>query len=771
MKKIFSFMLIAVGLLISGNAKAGNCVVKVGDVVQTELTDLKTALNTIAANAGGVYTDKVIYIQVTADADITPNDFSMNIIRNADDLDDDGVDESDKLSLPTDKFYLFKDNQQITIDLGENNTIYGKFFAFQMNHGKLKFTGKGTVETTYSMDDAISAFSEYNGTLHSNQCIFRLYGSDKSTDQNYSQFIIDENVSVLAPISYACGIYPKNNSGDASYGSVFTVNGYLSSRQGIAVNGSIKAKGDGENHTYIPEFIVGPNGTVISEAPGIYAAGYCRWTVQGHVVGSCGMYVKSGIISIEDNAKIEGIADTYEEPQPDGSGTTGGDGCGIVFDTNTGYAQGMEITIKDNATIIASNGNALYEVKTDADESGVSMLKIEGGNFQVLNDDYACLKTTDEVRDMVRNNGTITGGVYNTDEVKNYVGKDQVITFYSNVDGEDKWTIGSIPSDQTWQDNFNTPNSYVQLNNKTAQLAVTHVTTDQTIKYLAVLGNDQVVIDDNVTLTVGAVVVNDGSSIVVSPKAALRVNEKGGLISTDAENLIIEASEEGSGTFIFNTDVKSNRNPYATVQYFARYAHAYSGGHENYMFDIMVSPFRHIDELTYSFGSAESEPEEGGDWSAYQLWQNGHWVKISSYQQLYDNARAFQPIAITNSSKIIADEQGKITSNVVVYNFKGMLEGNNDGSLDMGAGYNYMGNAYLAPMDASALLDQVIEKDKLDNNFWYWNGGNQSFQTMTKEQLGGFEMSPMSFFVLHSTAKENVQFDYKKLIWDFNTNK
>ncbi|MBR6018324.1 MAG: hypothetical protein IK073_06855 [Paludibacteraceae bacterium] len=282
---------------------------------------------------------------------------------------------------------IIEDGQEVTLNLNGYNLKGYTDPVFRVWHGKLIITGTGTFT---SRVDAVV-----------------IKGSTDPAAENYSVLEVGENVNIVGTNSDYILFVTAN--GHSAYGAKMIVNGHVTSaKTGLYINGNVN-----ETTGNVPEIYV--NGTVVAGSgyAGIYAAGYGKWFIKGNVSGTTGIYAKAGIIEVSDNAHILATATTYVEPDANGNGYTGGDGCAIIQDSKNGYAGGMVLHVTDNATIESQTtdgtGYAINEVKTDASQSKTENIIIESGTIT------GNIDMTGEVQEQVVLNGTITGGTFSTD--------------------------------------------------------------------------------------------------------------------------------------------------------------------------------------------------------------------------------------------------------------------------------------------------------------------------------------------------------------------
>lgn len=151
----------------------------------------------------------------------------------------------------------------------------------------------------------------------------------------------------------------------------------------------------------------------------VYASGYAKWLIEGNCEGNVGAFVSSGTVDIND-ATITSTATTYTETT--GKGGVSGSGSAIVISSRDGYAGGTDVTISGDTKVTADAGYAIEEtVKTSEGETKVETVTIEGGTIEG-GDKGAIVVTeatiTNPETDVVVYGGNIQGDV----EVENPTG-------------------------------------------------------------------------------------------------------------------------------------------------------------------------------------------------------------------------------------------------------------------------------------------------------------------------------------------------------------
>lgn len=336
MKKIFSLSLIAVGLLISGNAKAQN-VAKVG---AQEYATLDLAWDAVEATGG-----------------------TIELIKDVPNM-------SDNLVLWHGK--------TVTLDLGAYDIAADK--GFYIAKGQLNVIGSGSINFSCSQ-------------------LFNVYGSNDANEPYiYSGLMLGEDITLNAmgdlgcavaisgitstnPAYQKCGWMTTNDEkGYNAFGVQIDIYGKILSKwYAVSCNGKVNKK-EGN----VPVINIYESASLTDQLDGddpgaaIYAAGYCKWNIVGATItGATGIYAKAGVFAIEDaNVSATG---SYVAPTVNNNGISAS-GDAMVFDSNGAYAGAIQVTISGETTVSSEHGNAVHEVITSGEESTQSIV-VEGGTF------------------------------------------------------------------------------------------------------------------------------------------------------------------------------------------------------------------------------------------------------------------------------------------------------------------------------------------------------------------------------------------------------
>jgi len=277
---------------------------------------------------------------------------------------------------------------KVTIDLNGHNIVQkteGKN-VFNIQDGNVNITGSGKIISHSSATNAI-----------------RILGSTNSDDREYTVVTIGKDVTVESN-GYAAFI---THVDQRAYGVEVNIFGTLKGGYaGFYVNGSIQDvdKNDFKN---FPVVTINDGANI----EGIYAGGYAVWNIGAAVIENeaNGLGIKAGNFVI-DGATITGTGEK-EEPTGNGDGMNG-TGSAIQFETNAGYADHIDVTLR-NVTVTSTNGYAILEY---LGQTEILNLEILSGTFKSANG-LEIIK----VSEGFNKTGFIKGGTYSTDVNKEYI--------------------------------------------------------------------------------------------------------------------------------------------------------------------------------------------------------------------------------------------------------------------------------------------------------------------------------------------------------------
>lgn len=294
------------------------------------------------------------------------------------------------------KQILVSNGNNVTLDLAGHNISFALKTNFKVSGGTLNVIGKGTIKEDKPYFSPIT-----------------VYGSTDSNAKNYSTVVIGKDVTLIG----WSGLFIDYVSGNMAAGVNVEVNGTLQSvpdvdgydGHGIYLQGLVKNKAN------YPIITVNQTAKVLSGGPGIYAAGYAQWNINGaYIEGeSAGIAIKSGIFNMNAGTiKAYGKDDTPTEGNGNGVNSSG---TAIQVESNSGYAGDIEINI-NGGSIISENSAAFYEYLANGTvTTNVKSISIIGGSFvsNETKDNFIASDIFD-----TKFNQFITGGTYSTDPTR-----------------------------------------------------------------------------------------------------------------------------------------------------------------------------------------------------------------------------------------------------------------------------------------------------------------------------------------------------------------
>lgn len=174
---------------------------------------------------------------------------------------------------------------------------------------------------------------------------------------------------------------------------------------GIYINGNIKH----ENNA--PIINLTDTSNITSTGPGIYAAGYATYNINGaHIEGTeSGLAIKSGIFNIKDAIIVGTGADNT--PTSGNNNGINSSGAAIQIESNSNYAGNIELNI-DDGTFVSNKSNVIYEYTVNNSDTQVNDIDISGGTFS-----SNAGKSVFSLSNSFKNNHSnfISGGTFSSD--------------------------------------------------------------------------------------------------------------------------------------------------------------------------------------------------------------------------------------------------------------------------------------------------------------------------------------------------------------------
>ena len=752
MRKIYSLVLLAAALLIGTNAWADN-VAKIGS---TEYATLEAAF--AAATTGQTIellgnVNQTTCIEINSETELTLNmaGYTIEFLAPAD--------ANPKTNKPS-NFYIF--------------------------HGKLHVIGGGTIKNT----TAVNSSYKYNSVgVH----VFYLKGSENSNDAAYTVLTIGQGTTI------DCVSGKNAIEVDAVNSKAFGVRVYVDGtchgeKYGIQLSGNVKTTTPAD--AQFPYFHIQSHAYVYANASsatacGVYSGGYGIWLIEGRVEGSTGVYVKGGDVTI-NNATIHSTNTTGHGVESSKTSGVDAGGSAIVTESNNSYAGNISVTISGTSTVSTDspNGYAIQDTTTTAAESQTMEVTITGGTITGGTNGGA-VKIDESTGDVV----TVEGGTFTGDisTLIDHTSDDggSIIQDVVSTDGEGNATVvigkpaegSTVPAiSPTAQDtidfNFSgvdehsivTLKATANTGNLSYTLSGDGTTTE--MQYLSLKADATKTIAVTVaaghTMKVGQIVMDENAQIVVEAGAKLLVTGSNGIFANNVDNLVLRANATEQATFVISPDVTTNTQPKAKVEY---YTTAKGGTSSSILWQRLTSPLSVYSSITHNYvalGSPELVPGATSfrTWIEYFSENDQQWHAITAYSQM----KAFTSYALTNNTV-----NGGIT-----YTFSGNVQGNVDNNIELPtSGWNYMGNAFLAPMHVKSLLTAIsANAATIDGTVYLWDVTHQRYIQKNMTQIVTFndnsivEIPALQSFIINLTSDAPAMLDvnYATTIYNYVIN-
>lgn len=262
--------------------------------------------------------------------------------------------------------------------------------------------------------------------------------------------------------------------------------------------------------------------------------------------------------------------------------------------------------------------------------------------------------------------------------------------------------------------------------------------------------------------------VEGNSQVVVETGSNLIIGE-GGITTEDPANIVIETSEEKSGSLLLDPTITVNQNPNLTVKMVTKV------GYEapDYYWHRFALPVMGIS--TWEKLDSNGDPLPTATTYIYSWdYNNNDWQNVSSLSEM-------QPFYGYNMTHVLPK------GTEVTYVFKGNLVGNVNMPLNFTMeGYNFFGNSYTAYIETLTMIEAIAGSNEVAGTVWVW--GNDANDLVTYQQYvptsiyqlrrGGSglaawqkEIAPMQTFILQlrqgdPANVEGAVIDYTSAIWN-----
>ena len=256
------------------------------------------------------------------------------------------------------------------------------------------------------------------------------------------------------------------------------------------------------------------------------------------------------------------------------------------------------------------------------------------------------------------------------------------------------------------------------------------VKNDPTMDTLAVA--EQIFVNQGATLKVetgttlnvgdGGVNIANGGQIVVEPGAIVTIGTAG-MITTEDEALVIEATEEDQGVFLLQPDVEENTQPKATVKLVTKCKQINAS---EYLWERFAIPTKDGEQTTFSIEGGTAGIETYGGvafnqglygWSDEQQ----DWVGLARFKDM-DPFKGYQ---LSNNSL-----NGNVT-----YVFEGNLVGNTNQEYEFAqTGFGFFGNSYTGDIDILKFFETFGEN--MQKTIWIYDYYTDGFKAITEDNYG-----------------------------------
>jgi hypothetical protein len=574
---------------------------------------------------------------------------------------------------------------------------------------------------------------------------------------------------------------------------------------GVKINGIITmTDGDNVPMVYIhsgaevssnsdPTYAANPANDVYPVA--VYCSGYGKTIIEGTVHGATGVYVKGGDVTLNDAVVYSEYEDAskYKEPEATKSGVKTA-GSGVVIESTGSYVGQHSVTITGDTKISGGCGYAIEETVTNAADTKVESVKVEGGTIEAGAQGAMIVdeKTAAEdakitiVGGNLGNNLKIKDGETVTPaEVDQFFPKNDGSTYVSttiqNADGDDVIVVTKLETgvviDKPAAGNSNSVlgtadgqgvnwilNTEDQAN--PAKNTETIKDDNKELAYLEI-NNDYpqtLIVSNGKTLTVGRIVMGKKAQIIVEAGSKLIVEGEQGIVAPVTDNIVLKAVDQDNyAQFLFNPAVTSNRHPNATIEWVSQSFRVDANNRWNQPFGIPTA---------YSIKSIEADRTDHRiAFFNYNYENNKGWENIG---YLYPETSSQAPLDPESLNKPFNYYQILCTSATpgTKVTMKGELVGNVNQTVNYLQFYRMgFANSYTADMD----VDQILPTVPGANEALYINMRNEYGDyaweavslALDKADYPTTKIAPMqAFIVLNRGAAASSEINYADFVWN-----
>lgn len=698
-------------------------------------------------------------------------------------------------------------NKMFIITHGELNVINGNILQSGTNATSSTYDIFHVSGSTYKTVNAKTADSGYYShlniaanvtlTAHSNAIVV------DRIDAWYSSAIATKGLTTPSAKPYNTNVYTTsrglaNGARVDVFGKVYAnkycikANGNLgasaSSSTGVARTGYIQDPSTeaayvieaGEELLYSP-FIYIHSGAELktdvptsSEAIAAYSGGYSRWMIEGTCVGSTGVYVKSGQLEIKNATIASNYTGTYNEAVVDRTSGVDAGGSGIVMESSTAYAGGIDVTVSGNTTVTPTVGYAVDEAVSQPSSEGtkVNNINIEGGVFH--EGEEGTIKVTQVTADGESTTVAITGGTVEGGNSGTTIGDQNLTEFLQDQSGDTHATVvatdaqgnetiviseGAAPLEANTVSASTGSCNWVSTANANDTLKA-----DKTLTELQISSKDYnqtLVISAGVKLEVGRVVLGAKAQIVVKPGAKFVVTGEQGLAAFQESNLVLETQEGNPAIFLFNPAVTSNTHPMATVEFISK-SYVNGSDYASQRFGIPTNAaLTAIDAVDPTDATIKVRSRFYNFDYANNVWNSLGYINGGASDPDLDMTKLAEPFGYYQMYNYVTTAGTKVI-------MKGALVGNASPELGVRENFwNGYANSYMAPMNIQVLLDEI--PGTVDKAIYLYdiNEDQATWEPLSLIDLKPTDaIQPMQPFLIRNTlAAAEIGVDYTDAVW------
>ncbi len=543
-------------------------------------------------------------------------------------------------------------------------------------------------------------------------------------------------------------------------------------KYGIKINGTIRYNGTNLPYVHVAKDAEVRTNPTAKNATAIYSSGYGNIVIEGNVHGSTGVYVKAGNVTVEEGATIKSDNNTGNGTEAIGKGSginAGGNAIAIEGDNAAYSSNGISVEINGGTITAGTNGYAVQNVNntTTPSEETTKAVVIAGGEFEGGAAGCVTIDNSKGNVDVELEGGTFTGNIETLiaatgdenkiiQEVVAQEGGQATVVIGTREAGDDVEQPATPQEKQDFAFVNDMSNDIVKLDATTANIAKTLPAGTTEVKYLSLTGTgaytSTVTVEAGKTLKVGQIVMNANGRIIVEAGATLIVSGANGIFADDIENLVLKASQDAQAIFLLNPGVKSNKHPYATVEFISKSWRKADGSALAWQ-RFGIPSFGALTEITATAPTAFARfNKETNEWES---------IGILGTMDLNNMATPFEYYQMLNNNP----DMGTVVT------MKGQLYGNESPELAIrGNFWNGFSNSYMAPINGSQLLnlipstvDKAFYLNKIDGNQASW----ESVTSLNIIMGLMDDIKPMQPFLIRNTKEAaDVTVDYAQAVYN-----